>query len=203
VSGQIINNSKSWFHSGAMTTSRSQMIAGMLGFSAGTIPFTYLGCPIFKSKPKGIYFQSIVDRIKVKIATWKGTMLTIMGRVQLIKSIIHGMLVYSIHIYMWPKRLLHQLDTWIKKFIWSGDINTRKVCTVSWKIMCRPWAADGLDIKPTRLINESLILHLAWHFSSGILNGQGCYASVFLKMAHRFITIFSPRCGVASKSTWI
>jgi len=39
-----------------MTTSRSQMIAGMLGFSAGTIPFSYLGCPIFKGKPKGIYF---------------------------------------------------------------------------------------------------------------------------------------------------
>ena len=69
VSGQIINNSKSRFYEGAMTTSRSQMIAGMLGFSAGNIPFTYLGCPIFKGKPKGIYFQFIVDRIKVKFAT--------------------------------------------------------------------------------------------------------------------------------------
>ena len=107
VFGQIINNCKSRFYSGAMTTSRSQMIAGMLGFSAGTIPFTYLGCPIFKGKPKGIYFQSIIDRIKVKLATWKGTMLTIMGQVQLIKSIIHGMLVYSFHIYLWPKHLLH------------------------------------------------------------------------------------------------
>ena len=33
--------------------------------------------------------------------------------------------------------------------------------------MCQPWAAGGLDIKPTRLINESLLLHLAWNFSSG------------------------------------
>lgn len=69
VSRQIINNSKSRFYAGAMTTSRSQMIAGMLGFNAGNIPFFYLGCPIFKGKPKGIYFQSIVDRIKVKFAT--------------------------------------------------------------------------------------------------------------------------------------
>lgn len=97
---QIINNSKSRFYLGAMTTSRSHMIAGKLGFSDGTIPFTYLGCPIFKGKPKGIYFQFIVDGIKVKIATWKGTMLTIMGRVQLIKSNIHGMLVYCFHVYM-------------------------------------------------------------------------------------------------------
>ena len=166
MSGQIINNSKSRFYAGAMATSRSQMIAGMLGFSAGNIPFSYLGCPIFKGKPKGIFFQSIVDRIKVKFVTWKGTLLSIMGRVQLVESIIHGMLVYSFHIYMWPRRLLHQLDSWIKNFIWSGDIYTRKVCTVSWKVMCRSWAAGGLDINPTRLINESLILHLAWKFST-------------------------------------
>jgi len=28
--------------------------------------------------------------------------------------------------------------------------------------MCRPWSEGGLDIKPTRLINEALILKLAW-----------------------------------------
>ena len=94
---------------------------------------------------------------------------------------IHGMLVYSFHIYLWPKRLLHQLDTWIKNFIWSGDINTHKVCTVSWKIMCRPWAAGGLDIKPTRLINESLLLHLAWNFSSGDSQWAGLLRKRFLK----------------------
>lgn len=81
VSGKIINNSKSRFLSRAMTSSRSQMITGMLGFSVGTIPFSYLGCPIFKGKPKGTYFQYIIDRIKVKFATWKGTLLSIMGRV--------------------------------------------------------------------------------------------------------------------------
>jgi len=28
--------------------------------------------------------------------------------------------------------------------------------------MCRPWSEGGLDLKPTRLINEALILKLAW-----------------------------------------
>jgi len=36
----------------------------------------------------------IADRIKTKLATWKGFLLSIMGRVQLVKSIVHGMLVY-------------------------------------------------------------------------------------------------------------
>jgi len=105
----------------------------------------------------------IADKIKNKLATWKGRILSIMGRVQLVKSIIHGMLVYSFHVYLWPRRLLRLLDSWIKKFIWSGDVLTRKVCTVAWKILCRPWAEGGLDIKPTRLINEALILKLSWN----------------------------------------
>ena len=106
MSGQVINNTKSRFYTGAMNSTRAQMISDMLGFSVGIVPFTYLGCPIFRGKPKVAHFQIITDRIKTKLSTWKGSLLSIMGRVQLVKSIIHGMLVYSFHIYMWPRRLL-------------------------------------------------------------------------------------------------
>jgi hypothetical protein len=86
------------------------MITNLLGFGVGLISFNYLGCPIFIGKPKTVYFQSIADKIKVKLASWKGALLSIMGRVQLVKSIIHGMLVYSFHIYAWPRNFLKKLD---------------------------------------------------------------------------------------------
>jgi len=79
------------------------------------------------------------------------------------------MLVYSFHVYLWPRKLLRLMDTWIRKFIWSRDILPSKVCTVSWKIMCCHWAAGGLDLKPTRLINESIILKLSWTLVSSKL----------------------------------
>jgi len=135
-----------------------------LGFTVRTVPFIYLGCPIFQGKPKVAHFQMIIDRIKTKLATWKGSLLSVMGRVQLVKYIIHETLVYFFHVYyMWPRRLLRMLDTWIKNFIWSGDVLTRKVCTVSWNCLSRPWAEGGLNLKPTRLINDSLIMKLAWN----------------------------------------
>lgn len=56
VSGQVINNAKSRFYTGAMNSTRAQMIAAMLGFSVGTVPFIYLGCPIFQGKPKVVHF---------------------------------------------------------------------------------------------------------------------------------------------------
>jgi len=57
VSGQIINNSKSRFFTGAMSSSRVQMISSLLGFNVGALPFTYLGCPIFCGKPKCPIFE--------------------------------------------------------------------------------------------------------------------------------------------------
>jgi len=149
-----------------MTGSRVQMISSLLGFNVGSLPFTYLGCPIFRGKPKVSHFQIITDKIKTKLSTWKATSLSIMGRVQLVKSIIHGMLVYSFHVYLWPRRLLRSLGTWIKIFIWSGDVLTRKVCTVPWKILCRPWSEGGLDIKSMRCINDASMLKLAWDLFS-------------------------------------
>lgn len=97
-SGQIINTNKSKFYSGSIPLSRLHCIAEITGFRYGSIPFTYLGIPLFKGKPKSIHFRSIVDRIQIKLAAWKGKMLTIMGRVQLINVVISNMLVYSFHI---------------------------------------------------------------------------------------------------------
>jgi len=96
------------------------------------------------------------------MATWKGSLLSIMGRVQLIKSLIHGMLVYSFYVYQWPMKLLKALDTWTKKIIWSGNIYTRKVCTVAWKHLCMPWEEGGLDLRSIRDYNVVLLLRLSW-----------------------------------------
>lgn len=98
ISGQIVNNSKSRFFTGSMYVTRITMIANMLGFIVGTVPFLYLGYPIFQGKLKVIHFRMITDKIRNKLATWRGTILSIMSSVQLVKSIIHGMLVYSFHV---------------------------------------------------------------------------------------------------------
>jgi hypothetical protein len=100
VSWQVINKQKSKFYTGSISNARYVMISNLLGFSSGSIPFNYLGCPIFVGRPKVIHFQAIADKIRIKLSSWKGSLLSIMGRVQLVKSVIHGMLVYSFHVYL-------------------------------------------------------------------------------------------------------
>jgi len=71
----------------------------LLGLSIGSLPFIYLGTPIFKGKPKRIHFQPIADRVKLKLANWKASLLSIAGRVQLVKSVIQGMLIHTMNVY--------------------------------------------------------------------------------------------------------
>ena len=178
-----------------MTVTRRNMLSQLSGFTLGCIPFQYLGCPIFQGKPKCIYFQYMVDRIKTKFATWKGVLLSIMGRVQLVKFVIHGIVVYSFHIYRWPIRLLNMLDKLIKNFIWSGDIHTRKICTIAWKQVCLPWDSGGLDLKSTRSINSSLLLHLSWQ----LFTQDSPCSQLFQK---RFISFGLPRNRFFKSSIW-
>ncbi|XP_024640596.1 uncharacterized protein [Medicago truncatula] len=56
-----------------MTSSRSQMIAGMLGFSAGTFPFSYLKCPIFKGTKINLWTDnwlgnSLLELLQIPLA---------------------------------------------------------------------------------------------------------------------------------------
>ncbi|MCH86386.1 ribonuclease H, partial [Trifolium medium] len=140
---------------------------------------------------------SFADKIKVKLASWKGALLTIMGRVQLVRAIIHGMLIYSFQVYTWPKALLKQLDRWIRNFIWSGDVTTKKICTIARRniYICKPYEEGGLNTRSLTQVNESLLLHLCWKFLSS--NEQ------WAVMCHtRFLKWGQPSNAFFKSSNW-
>jgi len=76
-----MNLRKSFIYAGGIKYARMNQIINLLGFSIGFMPFTYLGGPIFKGRPKCIYFQPIADKVKLKLAAWKASLLSITSRV--------------------------------------------------------------------------------------------------------------------------
>lgn len=119
ASGQIINHSKSTFYVGSCQGRRINNIAEILGFRVGKLPFVYLSIPIFRGKLKRLHLMPIVDRIRIKLAAWKAYLLSISGRVLLVKSVIHSMLTYSFLIYSWHVSLMKLIDQWCRNFIWG------------------------------------------------------------------------------------
>jgi len=154
-SGQVMNLNKSFIFVGGVFDNRMNHMVQLLGFSMGSLPFTYLGAPIFKGKPKRVHFQPIADRVKLKLAKWKASLLSIAGRVQLVKSVIEGMLIHTMSIYSWPVSLLRELERWIKNFIWSGDIYKKKMVIVAWKKVCDAYDEGGMGIRSLVNLNAA------------------------------------------------
>lgn len=86
------------------------------------------------------------------------------GRVELVKSVFHSMMVYTMMIYKWPKNLLHKLDMHAKNFICNGDSLVRSVVTVQWRKMSKPKIEGGLGIRSLVEFNDAAMKKLAWEF---------------------------------------
>lgn len=202
--GQHLSLEKCRFFAGCMSITRISALKDFLGFRCGSLPFTYLGVPIFLGKLRRVYLQPIADRIKSKLSSWKGSTLTVMGRVQLVKSMIQGILVYSFHVYMWPISLLKDLDRcirWIRLesnglLIWTDSISRRKLVAVAWQKLCKSVTAGGLALRSLRYINEAAMLKLSW----GMLSSNSSW-SVLLRT--RFLRLNRPLGHYVKSSIWV
>lgn len=53
-----------------------------------TLPFKYLGIMIGDNPRRIVFWNPIINKIKSRLSTWKGRMLSMAGRICLIKSVI-------------------------------------------------------------------------------------------------------------------
>lgn len=78
ASGQITNRSKSYFYVGKSAIARKEIIKASLGFLEGSLPFNYLGVPIFKGCPKRQHLQALA--IKLELVSLVGKVRFFYGR---------------------------------------------------------------------------------------------------------------------------
>lgn len=123
------------------------MLLDVMQMNEVSLPFTYLGAPNFKGAPKAMYFQKILDKICSKFAILKGMLLSMAGRVQLVQSVIQGMMVYTMMVYHWPKKILHKLEMHINNFFWTVDIHKWDAVIVKWKPTCKSLVEKGLGVR--------------------------------------------------------
>lgn len=133
-----------------------------LHFVEGTLPFTYLGVPIFQGRLKVHHLQPIADNIIGKFDRWSGSLLSMASRICLVNSIIVSFLTHSMMVYKWPRHLIKSVDVAMQNFVWNGNINKRNYGTVAWSRACAQRAKRGLGIHSIRGVNEGYLLKFAW-----------------------------------------
>lgn len=153
---------------------RHNSLAEIISFTIANPPFIYPGVPIFVGRPKACYFQHIADNIRIKLATWKAKVLSMASRVQLVKATILSMLIHCLSIYSCSGSIVKRIETWMRNFIWSGNIEKKKTIIVAWKICCKKQNEGGLGIPSLKAYNTATNLQLCWKF----LNDTKCWSNL-------------------------
>ncbi|KAL8507322.1 hypothetical protein ACS0TY_018021 [Phlomoides rotata] len=162
--GQVHNSEKSMVYFGTTVTHRvRQFMLRTTGISHGSLPFSYLGVPIFRGSPRTCHLATLADSIISKFSKWKGHSMSLAGRKCMINFVIAASLVHSMMVYYWPRTLLKKIEDAMRNFLWKGDISQRNnSCSVSWARVCSPLDEGGMGVRSIRLANDSFIWMLAW-----------------------------------------
>ncbi|XP_076959404.1 uncharacterized protein LOC143635460 [Bidens hawaiensis] len=86
------------------------------------------------------------------------------GKVTLIKSVLESLPTYYFSIYKAPVTVINELEALIKKFLWGGNLDVKKIHWVAWdKVTCTK-KNGGLGLKRLNISNSVLLLKWVWRY---------------------------------------
>uniref|UniRef100_A0A251VNU9 Putative RNA-directed DNA polymerase, eukaryota, Reverse transcriptase zinc-binding domain protein n=1 Tax=Helianthus annuus TaxID=4232 RepID=A0A251VNU9_HELAN len=158
MSGLAPNSHKSTVFFCNVPISAKNAILDVLPFVEGKLPVRYLGVPLICSKLSYKDCSSLVEMLEKRITNWRNKLLSFAGRLQLISSVLSSMHVYWSSVFVLPSRVIKDLETRMRNFLWSQDASFhRGKAKVSWKTVCTPKFEGGLGIRRIGDMNVALM----------------------------------------------
>ncbi|XP_075085049.1 uncharacterized protein LOC142168286 [Nicotiana tabacum] len=146
------------------TMRRYQALGATTGFARGKFPFTYLGCPIFYTRRRKDYYEELIKKVKAKLHSWKGKLLSFGGKATLISSVLQSMPVHMLSVLDPPNNILGHLHKTFARFFWSTKEEGRSRYWASWKNLCLPKEEGGIGFRSLNDVSRALFAKLWWRF---------------------------------------
>nr|GEX81273.1 reverse transcriptase domain, reverse transcriptase zinc-binding domain protein [Tanacetum cinerariifolium] len=104
------------------------------------------GLPIGRNLRKVEAWSEVIDRFSKRLATWKSKLLSIGGRLTLVKSVLGSLPLYYLSIFRAPKSVFSCLETITKRFFWGFKENEQKMIWVRWQTVLSDKKDGGLGV---------------------------------------------------------
>jgi len=105
------------------------------------LSFKYLGLPIGANSCRSLMWNPIIHNISSRLASWKGKLLSIGGRLCLIKYVLSNFPIYFLSLFLMPAVVATSIEKKFISFLWFGKEEGKKLCNVSWSLVVL-----GLDL---------------------------------------------------------
>jgi hypothetical protein len=126
-------------------------------------PQRYLGLPLSLRKPTAAQLQYLVDNIANKLPGWKASLLDKGGRLELVRSTLSAMPIFSMMSLDIPVKTILAIEKIIRGFLWKGRKDVKGGhCLVAWDKVCTPKKWGGLGIPNLRMMNVALRTRWLW-----------------------------------------
>ncbi|XP_071727858.1 uncharacterized protein [Rutidosis leptorrhynchoides] len=112
VSGLKINLLKSNLFGIGVHSQEVARLAAIMGCSNSALPFHFLGLPVGLNISRIANWESIISKIKKRLASWKANMISFGGRLTLIKSVLGGLGTYYMSLFKAPCKVIHTMESW-------------------------------------------------------------------------------------------
>ncbi|GJV68126.1 RNA-directed DNA polymerase, eukaryota, reverse transcriptase zinc-binding domain protein [Tanacetum coccineum] len=162
ASGLKINIHKSKIYGIGVNEDEVYNMASNAGCIAGNIPFNYLGLPIGSNMKSIASWKMLIDRFRSRLSTWKASLLSIRGRLTLIKHVLGSLGIYYLSINRAPESVLNDLERIRSNFFWGGNQDGKKMAWVKWSIILNSYDNRGLNIGSLKAFNLALLQKWRW-----------------------------------------
>ncbi|CAL5376012.1 unnamed protein product [Camellia sinensis] len=133
LSGLTSSPSKSNIYFSGCNLELKEAILHIANFTERSLPMKYLGVPLITTKLKASDCQILIDRITSRIKSWTNKLLSYAGRAQLIQTILFSMQVYWSSLFILPKRVIRDIESLLRSFLWSGTELKKHSAKIAWK----------------------------------------------------------------------
>lgn len=134
------------------------------GFQQGHLPIKYLGVPLITGRLKSRDCSPLVHKICSQIELWTCKFLNFGGRLQLLKTVLSGIIGYWSMFLFLPKYILKQVNALLFKFLWGGFYKASGKChyKVGWLDCTKPMNEGGLGIRNLFEWNAAAVQFQLW-----------------------------------------
>lgn len=144
VSGLNVNFFKSKIIGINVSNSFLETASLFLHCRSESIPFKFLGIPVGANARRRGTWNPVIQKVRDRLASWKGRNLSIGGRVTLINSVLNSLPFYFFSFYKAPKVVIKELIRIQRDFLWGAKEDSRGIYWVAWDKVCRDKKEGGL-----------------------------------------------------------
>nr|XP_011457336.1 PREDICTED: uncharacterized protein LOC105349397 [Fragaria vesca subsp. vesca] len=138
----------------------------------------YLRVSLLHSRVTLDTYKGLVEKVQLRLASWKSHTLSMAGRHTLIQSVTAGLPVYTMQSVKLPMSICNTLDRLNMNFLWGHTEEKKKIHLVKWDTVCKPKRYGGLGLKKSSCVNQALLAKTGWRL---LQKEQGLWAEALNK----------------------